>query len=414
MIDPVRYMANIAAIAYIDGKISPTELGLLNAIREEMGFKKSDFNAAVKLVEKGGHNLTSIGTFADNVKNFEHILRVAHADDDLAPEERNAVNNFASEHGITLGQIAMITADALEAISSAGKLCPSCGAAADRTADFCPKCGASLKNPVEVTAVDFSIPVSGFAIIFADKGDVDCKNAVDYFRSLPRYQSCVREKRTWHLAEFSRSDLNGAADCAILLSKVRSKRVFVDGVEVKWETVFGFVPCLAKRDKAYDPVEYCFGKCDNRLNPWGCRMARMEWAIWAQWFRYGKWENSLGNPVWRFDKERIEHELRTNLKDVQYCPCFSPKFAETVLRCFPEAVRPRVNGDWEFQISLEDELGSIKIVSRSEGIFSSAVEFWATGVRPRGGRAFAELMNKAIMRVEGHWQVLKLLPKETD
>ena len=96
-INPVPYLANIATIAHADGKLSPSELGQLEAIRAEFKFKKGDFNKALNLVAQGQHSITPIGTFADKVKNLELMLRVAYADDDLDSKELALLSSFCEK-----------------------------------------------------------------------------------------------------------------------------------------------------------------------------------------------------------------------------------------------------------------------------------------------------------------------------
>ena len=56
--DVVTFLANMVLVAHADGTLSSEELGQLEVIRKEMKFKKSDYNAAVKLVQEGGYKLT--------------------------------------------------------------------------------------------------------------------------------------------------------------------------------------------------------------------------------------------------------------------------------------------------------------------------------------------------------------------
>jgi len=75
-----------------------------------------------------------------------------------------------------------------------------------------------------------------------------------------------------------------------LLSGLKNKKCYLDGEELDWDTLFGFVWCAGEREKAYRPIEYCFGKASKQLNPWGCIQAHMDWTEWANWFSYGRFE----------------------------------------------------------------------------------------------------------------------------
>src|SRR3990170_1418139 len=103
--DPVPFLANIALVAHADGKLSASELGQLEAIRTEFKFKKSDYTAAIRLVEQGGHKMTPVGSFADQVLNLEMILRVAYSDDDLDQAEAGLVEEFCKAIGIYQDQL---------------------------------------------------------------------------------------------------------------------------------------------------------------------------------------------------------------------------------------------------------------------------------------------------------------------
>jgi len=183
------------------------------------------------------------------------------------------------------------------------------------------------------------------------------------------------------------------------LSGVRNHNMYIDGEERQWDEVFGFIWCASQRANAYRPVEYRFGKDENRINPWGCKQARMDWTEWANWFCYGHWEKAgiIGQKVqWQFDKERIKHELATNLYRFRYCPHFIKKLPEAVLRHLPDTVVAGTDANWEFHQNYEEVPGAIKIVQkeRSAG-FSLSNEFWADGVRPRGLQALGDVLVKA-------------------
>ena len=125
----------------------------------------------------------------------------------------------------------------------------------------------------------------------------------------------------------------------------------------------------------------------------------MDWTEWADWFCYGKWEKSglLGKKVqWKFDKERIRHELATNLYRYRYCPYLKTKLSEAVLKHFPETVVPESDSNWDFHQQYEEVPGSIKVVQKeSSGDFSYSKEFWADGVRPNGLAALSDLLSSA-------------------
>jgi uncharacterized tellurite resistance protein B-like protein len=167
--EPIPFLANIALVAHADGTLSANELGQLEAIRKEYGIKKDDFSAALTLVESGNHKLTPVGSFADQVKNLELILRVALADSDLDAKEVEMITGFCTAIGIHQEQLERLRTEVLASLKQVEKLCPSCGAENSAESRFCAKCGTNLAASGQDIQVKFEIPQSGIAIEFADR-----------------------------------------------------------------------------------------------------------------------------------------------------------------------------------------------------------------------------------------------------
>ena len=397
--DPIPFLANVIAIAHADGKLSPGELAQLESLRSEFGFKKGDYIKATKLVEQGGYALTPVGSFADQVKNLECILRVAYADDELEEVESELIGAFCQKVGIYQDQLDKLISEVLASLSQAGKLCSSCGSSASCDAQFCPKCGTALTTTKEAVLLDFEIPSSGIAIEFADSTAGSFHKALEIAKTSDHYQSCQRMKKTWHLAVFNSGSINDALPLATSLSGIRNRKVFLNDSEASWDELFGFTWCAAQRAKAYRPIEYCFGKDENRINPWGCKHAGLDWVEWSDWFSYGRWEKGgIMGPkfVWRFDKERIRHELAARIFRFRFCPHLDTRLAEVVIRLLPEQVSPEKDKNWKYHQNYEEVPGAIKVIERErDGDFAYTNEFWSDGVRPVGHRVLAEILNQA-------------------
>jgi hypothetical protein len=183
------------------------------------------------------------------------------------------------------------------------------------------------------------------------------------------------------------------------LSGIRNRAVYHNGQQLDWDEVFGFVWCANQRDLAYKPVEYCFGKDENRINPWGCKQARMDWTEWSNWFSLGRWERQgimSKRNVWVFDKERIRHSLATNIHRFRFCPYLHEAFVEAVVVAIPEKVEISENGPWKYNAVYEETPGSIKITEREgDGDFSYTKDYFADGVRPRGLLPLKEILARA-------------------
>lgn len=394
----VPFLANIAVVAYADGTLSASELGQLEAIRKEFKFKKSDYNSAIRLVQDGEYKLTPIGSFADQVKNLELILRVAYADDDLDKAESTLILKFCKLIGIHQDQLNRLRREVLSSLKQQGKVCPSCGTESNSDSRFCPKCGASLSTADQDVKVQLEIPKSGIAIEFAESTSASFPKALDIAKATEGYQTCMKGKKKWHLAFYPSGQIAEALPLAESLSYLRNRCVYIDGEEKQWDEIFGFAWCVSQRATAYRPVEYCFGKDENRLNPWGCKQSSMEWSEWANWFSYGKWDKTglIGKKLqWKFDKKRIRHELETNLYRYRYCPFFKTKLSEAVLKHFPEIVVPGSDPNWEFHYQYEETPGAVKVNPKKSDSFVSSNELWADGVRPKGLVVFFNILTNA-------------------
>lgn len=412
--EPIPFLANIALVAHADGVLSANELGQLELIRKEFGIKKGDFLAALKLVDNGNHKLTPVGSFADQVKNLELILQVALADSDLDAKEIEMVTSFCTTIGIQQEQLERIRTDVLASHKQVEKLCPSCGADNSAESIFCSKCGTNLSAAKDIQ-VKLEIPQSGIAIVFTESTAASFPKALELAKATSGFQKCQKGKKLWYLASFPGGMLKDAMPLAEALSGIRNRSIYINGEEKEWDEVFGFIWCSSQRATAYRPVEYCFGKDENRLNPWGCKQARMDWTEWADWFCYGRWEKAgiIGQKVqWRFDKERIQHELATNLYRFRYCPHLIMKMPEAILRHIPDTVVIGSDKNWEFHQRYEEVPGAIKIVQKERSSsFSFSNEFWADGIQPKGLQVLADILVKAFQDLEMESSLVRALVK---
>jgi hypothetical protein len=403
--EPIPFLANIVIVSHANGKLSASELGQLESIRAEFKFKKGDFNAAVRLVQQGNHEMTPVGSFADQVRNLELILRVAYADDDLNDAEASLVNDFCKAIGVYQDQLEKLRGEVLASLKQHGKVCPSCGACADAEARFCPRCGVSLTVADESVQVEMTVPNSGLAFEFAESTAASFSKALELAKATEGFQSCQKHKKVWYLAVYPSGDLKEALPLVVSLSGIRNRRVHIDGQEKPWDEVFGFAWCAKQRAGAYRPLEYCFGRDENRLNPWGCKQARMDWTEWANWFCYGRWEKAgilKGKLLWRFDKAKIRHELTTNLFRYRFCPYLRAELSDAVLRYLPETVVPDSDSAWGYHRQYEQVPGSIKVIEKeSSGDFPFTNEFWADGVRPKGLQVLTDILSKAFQDLGG-------------
>ncbi len=397
--DPVAFLANVVLVARADGKLSPGEQTQLEGICRELRLKKSDMNTAVRLAEDGSHKLSAASSFAASVANLEAMLRVAFADDQLGDAEQALVKGFCQMAGIYDDQLDRLREEVLASLRSTGRTCPACGYSCAEGTKFCPSCGVNLTEPTASVAVELQVPQTGIAVEFAESTAVAYPKALEVAKASPSFSSCLRGKKSWHLAAFPTDDVKAAVPLAEALGGIRNRRLYVNGQEQPWDDVFGFMWCASRRAAAYNATEYCFGKDEGRLNPWGCKCARMDWADWAQWFCYGKWERTgllSQKAVWRFDKDRIRHELNTNVHHFRFCPHMNTALPSFVLKYLPDTVNPESNANWDYHRGFGETPGALKVTRREKnGDFVFTDEFWADGVRSKGLGVLADILAAA-------------------
>lgn len=413
--EQVPFLANIAYIAQADGKLSANELGQLEAIRKENGFKKSDLQAAFKIVEGGTYKLVPVGTFADQVKNIEYILRVALSDSDIDVNEMKLIETFSDMVGISKDQLLKIHNEVLSSMKQVDKVCPGCASENTKDSLFCAKCGASLETSEKDIQVKVDIPKSGIAIEFAESTAANFPKAFEIASKLPGFNKYQKGKKTWHLVVYPNVEIHEALPLASALSGIRNRKIYLNGEEKSWDEIFGFVWCASQRNTAFRPEEYCFGVDDNRINPWGCKQSRMDWSDWADWFCYGRWERigMLGNKYqWIFDKDRIKHELSTQLFRMRYCPYLDTKLAERVLYYLPDKIVIDSDPNWEYHANYSEVPGALKIIKKEkQADFTFSSEFWADGVKPKGLHVLAEILLKAFKDIGLDVNVVKAISK---
>ncbi|MDE3042722.1 MAG: zinc ribbon domain-containing protein [Nitrospirota bacterium] len=401
--DKTLYLANVLLVALADENLSPREAAALDEIRKGVDAKKGQLASAKKAIEGGTHSFARVGSFSDQVRNLEDILFVALTDSDLEERELRLIHQYCELVGIHEDQLTVITDETTRRCDATlhSVTCPACSTVASAQSRFCPSCGKPFTNSDPVSMPErFELPREGYAIEFCESTSGGFSKALELARTTDTLQTAIKNKKTWYLVSLPATRFGELVPLASSLSGMRNRRIYVDGKEVTWDEVFGFVWCASRRTTAYRPVEYCFGKDENRLNPWGCKQAQMEWTEWARWFSYGRWQKTgmfRTSHVFVFDKERIRHELATALYRYRFCPHIRTQLAEAVLRHLPDQVEVTATGDWKYSRAFEALPGSIKVVEREGSgdlVFSS--EYYSDGVRPRGFTFFAELLRNAL------------------
>lgn len=404
----VRYLANIAFIARLDGRLSPREMEAISLVQSRVGAKKSDLTKAYSLAESPEFKVEVFSSFSANVQLLEDMILVALIDNDVLLEEA-LIGEFSDSVGLTKDQLARIIADARLNLASttASRTCPNCNREISGQAKFCPECGVPVTEAEKAAtiSVEYEIPKEGIAIEFTESTASGFPEAVKITKEAPVNATCLRSKKTWYFASWPLREIGNARKLAQCLKGMRNRKVYIDGLESGWDDVFGFSWCAENRETAFKPIEYCFGLDEKRLNIWGCKQARMEWAEWASWFSYGAFKKrGLLNTqvVFEFDKSRIRHDLQTNLYRFRYCPYINLKLIDAVVDAFPSEVTPSIKGPWTYKRDYAEAPGAIKVKVREEhNGYAYTDEYYSSSVSPKSVSLGVDILKQAMKKV-GH------------
>ena len=249
------------------------------------------------------------------------------------------------------------------------------------------------------------------AIEFAESTAAGFALAVKSMKSAPISKECIKGKKQWYLAGWPKDKVADALELVENLKGMRNRKVYVDGDELQWNDVFDFAWCANSRKSAYRPHEYCFGMDEKRLNIWGCKRARMDWNDWADWFGYGSFKKSgmlSKNVVFVFDKNRIRHELETNLYGCRLCPHIQFDLIEAVLDELPNEVTPGEKGPWKYKRDYSESPGAIFVKEKvNEGGFTYTNEYYSSGVRPSSVYVGLEVLKKAFAKCNTPKEIAK-------
>jgi hypothetical protein len=400
--EQVLYLANSFFVAYIDSSLSPKELAALDDIRAKIGAKKSSLALARKAVEAGTYAVSKCGNFVAQVSNLADMMYICFVGGELSDKEQIILSSFSEAIGLSAAQFdLMLKEAAARASKELFKVsCPKCLTEADSKSKFCPNCGTELsKAPEEAVQTNFEIPKVGHVIEFSESTASGFTKALELAKQAPKFESCIRAKKTWYLTSWPEQAFIDVTHLADALGGIRNRRYYNNGTEVDWNETFAFVWCVEKRNAAYRPIEYCFGKDDNRINPWGCRQIELDWTEWARWFSYGQFIKSgvfKNKYTWVFDKERIRHEVMTNLHRYRHCPHIRPVFIEAVLKALPDEVEISPGCGWKYNSIYEEVPGCIKVIEiEKSGGYEFKREYFSDGIRPLGLSSLQQVLSKA-------------------
>ncbi len=289
-------------------------------------------------------------------------------------------------------------------------VCPNCQYLNESNSKFCQECGAPLRGAApsrpqtrpratdkQATTVEIEPPPNdGITVEFPYSTAQTFDFAVEYAKRFPTFRQYGEDKKAIYRVTFDPRDMVSALGLVEHLKGWRRRTVYVDGEKVTWDSVFSFAWCYERKLASFKPELYCFGyENEYEFNVWGCIQAHLPFIEHAEWFCWGTWLNDRGD--WRFDKERILHELQKALYPYRFCPALQPQLVEDALAALPDVVNPGKDKNWKFVERWgDDHLPGLVVTVNRFGVREKVV---MKGVAPSGQGALKDLAKRMKFRL---------------
>lgn len=284
-------------------------------------------------------------------------------------------------------------------------VCSTCQYENESNSKYCQECGKSLilsnqsyksnnqyaESP-QILIEKVEAPASeGITIEFPYSSSQSYSFAVETAEKFTSYKVFGKDKKVTHRVIVKENEIESLTELIDSLKGWRNRTVYLNGEKVPWDAIFSFNWCFAKKKVCFKPDYYCYGyEYDYQFNIWGCIQANLPFSENADWFLWGNWLNKKGD--WKFDKDRITHELQKNLYKYRYCPALNADLIQDVIKAFPEIVNPKKDKNWKFVERWGDDNFSGLTIEISRFGYSQKVTM--IGVTPNGRGAIRELTKK--------------------
>lgn len=240
--------------------------------------------------------------------------------------------------------------------------CDKCGAAITEGSKFCPQCGDPVTEKDKMMKPSTKNQIAMVKISFGKSSSPNYQQAIDICKNIPTYSVEGEGKQISHSIELPITEVELLINLYELVGNWKSSKMLINGQrKTKKSLTYYGVGCYRKRQKAYNPKQYCFGENNFDANIWGCKRLKMPIYEWGGgWLSYGEFDKS---GIWHFDKDRIEHDLELAIKENELCPILNRNRILKTLQNLPNKINPKNNEIWEFKTSYEEIDGDYKEVA---------------------------------------------------
>lgn len=284
--------------------------------------------------------------------------------------------------------------------------CSNCSYLNEPNSKFCQECGTILKvqketekdnklnvknKEPEIELIIDPIPTFGITIEFNYSTSQTFDFALIEAEKFDSYVKFGEGKKAIHRVTIAEDQIELVGALVENMKGWRNRRVYHNGEKVLWDSIFNYKWCFDQRNKSYKPEYYCFGYENNYdFNLWGCIQSRLGFSENSELFTYGEWLNNKAD--WKFDKERIRHNLEKNIYQYRFCPAMNPELIKNIIDAFPEKVNPARDKNWKFVRNWRSEEG-LKIITNDYGYKE---ENYMNGAAPANMTKFAKEISKKI------------------
>ena len=245
--------------------------------------------------------------------------------------------------------------------------CPHCGF--EDEGNFCSNCGKPLTS--EGTNV-LTKSENSIKLGFGKSSSANYNYVVELMEHQPTYS--FDSEKNIHSAIFSAE--NNIEDFFEIFDYVKSwKSCFVEinGLKVPISKIRNGLSCFRERQKAYNPVRYCFGEDPGNnsiyhTNPLGCRLCGITNGYWnGGWYTIGSLSKS---GIFTVDKNQIKHIVKNKIEEIGFCPVLNIDELYRRIDMLPNTINPKKDSNFEYITTWENDKSvatGIRMKEKSSG-----------------------------------------------